>query len=271
MRVQSDINQNPFGNFAKLKNISNQNKFVSKNLSFKALEAIIFDVDGTIVDNSPYHRDAWVQLCLNHKPKNVPVDFNAPITDESIKKIKDFLCNGKTNEVIKQLFGDVSPTEVEAYTKEKRHIYAILENDIQELKGLSQFLDSVRHIKKGIATSAAFNRVDSYLKKFKIAEHFNHENIIDESKIIKGKPHPEAYLKAADSLKVLPKDCLVFEDSNVGIKSALDAGMKVIGVATDLSKDSLTKLGAKLAIKDYTEINLPKILSLFEKEVSKIK
>jgi HAD superfamily hydrolase (TIGR01509 family) len=73
--------------------------------------------------------------------------------------------------------------------------------------------------------------------------------VVNSSHIKKGKPDPEIYLKVASLLNVLPKNCLVFEDAAVGIKSAKAAGMKVIAVATTQPKEELAE--ADMIVEDY--------------------
>ena len=239
------------------------NKFIPQALSFKGLEAIIFDADGTMVYSEPYHDPAWAQLCLNHQPNKLPIDFKAGLTKENVKIFKNFPHSGTTKETVKQLFYNLSPEEIKAYAKEKDDLFLKLAKDIQEIKGATKFIKALHDIKKAVATCANSESIAFYLRKLNIVDCFDDKFIIDSSKVTKGKPDPEVYLKAADALKVSPLKCAVFEDSSEGIESVLRAGMKAIGVTTSLSKEKLTKLGAILTIKDYTEINLPKIKALF--------
>jgi HAD superfamily hydrolase (TIGR01509 family) len=75
------------------------------------------------------------------------------------------------------------------------------------------------------------------------------KTVVNSSHIIKGKPDPEIYLKAASLLNVSPKNCLVFEDAVVGIKSAKSAGMRVVAITTTQPKKEL--LEADMIVDDY--------------------
>lgn len=242
-----------------------QNLHQAQNTSFKGLEGIIFDADGTMVHSGPYHEPAWLNLSLKYRPKNVPLDYTAGASKENRMSFELHKGNGTTEEMIRHQYGNsLSLEQVKTLASEKdQFFFQAAKGKIQEVTGLSKFLETIKNIKKGIATCASPASVDFYVKTFNLAQHFNTKHIVDASKVTKGKPDPEVYLKAAKALNIKPQDCLVFEDSDEGIKAALRAGMKVIGVSTGLSKDELLKRGANLAIKDYTEITLPKIISLF--------
>lgn len=241
------------------------NQTMRHNLSFKGLEAIIFDADGTMVVSAPYHEEAWGQFALKYKPEIPGIDYKKAPAEMPMEKLRNFPRQGTTEEVIKSLFKNLSPTEVKEYAQTKEDFFLKAAKNIKEVEGLKKFIESIKDIKKGIATCAYPSSVDLYIKVLGLTEHFNPQHIIDATKVTKGKPDPEVYLKAAEALKVLTKDCIVFEDSREGILSAKNAGMKIIGVATSLSKETLVKLGANLAIANFTEIDLAKILSLFAK------
>ena len=84
--------------------------------------------------------------------------------------------------------------------------------------------------------------------------------MIESTQITYGKPHPEIFLKAAVSLNAVPSNCVAFEDSMAGIRSAKAAGMKVVALTTTHVAEDLKD--ADLIIKDYTEISLTKLREL---------
>lgn len=86
-------------------------------------------------------------------------------------------------------------------------------------------------------------------------KHF--DVLIDASEVTLGKPDPEIYLKAAQRLGCLPKECLVFEDSFPGVQAERNAGMKVVALATSHPAESLQ--GAERVIRDFTEISLESV------------
>ena len=81
--------------------------------------------------------------------------------------------------------------------------------------------------------------------------------IVDEDIVSKTKPDPELFLKASESLNILPSDCIVIEDSIMGVEAALKAGMKCIAITTTNGREKLNK--ANLVIDDFKELTINKI------------
>jgi len=127
-----------------------------------------------------------------------------------------------------------------------------LENFLAELKDAG--------IKMAMASSATIEDINFILNKIPIRDDF--EAIIDGSRVTKGKPNPEIFLKAAEELKADPANCVVFEDSLAGIKAANAAGMKVVGITTGHKADQLQP--SNLVIDDYSTLTVQKLAALFE-------
>lgn len=230
----------------------------------KGLQAIIFDMDDTMVPTMKPHFNAWADLCLKHKPKNINLDYNAGASAQNLERIKNAYNGCTSEEFVGVLFGPLSTKIIKSYAKEREDLFIKQADSLQEINGLTKFLESCGEIKKGIASSTSYAGISHVLEKLGIGRFFKSEHIIDSSKVKKGKPNPDPYIAAAKTLNVLPNNCLVFEDSKGGIKSAQSAGMKVIGVATSIPKEELLKLGVTRAINDYTEIkNLEELQNLF--------
>ena len=190
--------------------------------------ALIFDMDGVIVNNHQWHFKAWVEFGRRHGFSITKDDF-----------IKHF---GSTNQqVMKSLFGEtISEKEIAVLSDEKEYIYRELYRiHIKPVKGLAEFLEyaSDRKIPVALATSAPYENVKFTLEATGLMDYFN--VITDSSMVSRGKPDPQVYLITAEKLGVQPADCIVFEDSVPGILSATNAGMRVIGVATTHKPDEL--------------------------------
>lgn len=234
----------------------------------KDLKAIIFDMDDTMVRTMELHFEAWVALCLKHSPKNIELNNNEGVSQLNIEKVKNFYDGCTSEEFVEKLFGDLSPIAKKEYVLEKEQLFMKRSNAIKEIDGLTSFLNSCEKIDKAIASSTSRIGIDYVLDKLNLNRFFNPDFIVDPSKIKNGKPHPDPYLKAAELLNVSPNNCVVFEDSFGGIKSAKTAGMRVIGISTSISHDDLLELGVSKVISDYTEIkdlqNLQSLFSMFE-------
>ena len=204
--------------------------------------AVIFDMDGVIIDSNPYHKISLRQFCEK---------YGYHLSDEElIRKIY-----GRTNkEWIASLFGALTREELVRYGEEKEALFReIYKKDIQPLPGLPQFLKSLQenNIPVAIGTSAPRSNVDFVLEHTGLEKYF--PIILDESDVEHGKPNPEIYLKVAALLGFEPGQCIVFEDSLSGVESARRAGAKVVGVATTHSFEELRH--TDLVIQDFTELD----------------
>jgi beta-phosphoglucomutase len=212
---------------------------VDKILNDFNAEAVIFDLDGTLLDNNPYHLQSWKKYLENMGRDMTEEEYNANI-------------NGRTNrDVINYIHGDAMNEENSLkYGLEKEALYReVYKPFIKPVNGLLAFLKILadKNVPLAIATSGIQPNIDFMFDHVPIKEYF--KIIVNSSHIKKGKPDPEIYFKAASLLNVAPKNCLVFEDAVVGINSAKAAGMKVIAIATTHPKEELN--GADMIIDDY--------------------
>lgn len=210
---------------------------------FSNKKAIIFDMDGVIIDNISYHIEALKQFLKQ---------FGKEVTNEEFQN--DY--NGRTiQEVILGLKPDAGHTEVMRLAEEKEKIYRDLYSAyLAPTPGLMEFLPLAKKagLKMAVATSAITANADFTLDGLNIREYF--DAVIDSTMVIKGKPDPQIYLKAAEELNIPPENCVVLEDALAGIQSAKSAGMDVIGLYTSLKKEELPD-GLLLKIEDFRELN----------------
>jgi len=213
----------------------------------------IFDMDGTLVDNTPYHFKSWQALFKHHN-----------LGELSIETYKGEISGVPIIETLRRLFGDrYDEAGLQALLNEKETVYRELYAPfLRPVNGLENFLTELKDagIKMAIASSATVGDIDFILNKIPIREDF--ESIIDGSRVSKGKPNPQIFLKAAESLKARPEDCVVFEDSIAGIKAANAAGMKVVGITTGHKAADLQP--SNLVIDDYSQLTVAKLAALFD-------
>ena len=199
------------------------------------IKAAIFDLDGTMLDNNPYHLRAWKKYLEGKGRKISDEEYNANI-------------NGRTNkDVIRYLFGSgLNDEETLSYSLEKEAVYRELYlADIKPVNGLIDLLKFLRDrkIPMAIATSGIQVNIDFMFDHVPVRKYF--QAVINSSHIRKGKPDPEIFLTAAKELGVPANHCLVFEDSVVGVTAAHAAGMKVVALST-------TQSGSELRNADFT-------------------
>jgi beta-phosphoglucomutase family hydrolase len=216
--------------------------------------AVIFDLDGTLIDNNSFHLQAWQEF---YKKRN------RSLTEEEYKKH----FNGKTNtDVLAHVFEEpLSAEDTEKYTNEKEDLYReIYAPHIQPVKGLLNLLQQIHNagIPMAIATSGIKVNIDYMFEHIPIRHYF--KEVIYSKHIKKGKPDPEIYLVTAEKLPVAPEKCVVFEDSVAGIQSAKAAGMKVVAITTTHTIDEL-KIADKL-INNYDEISVKDIYEMLKIE-----
>ena len=183
--------------------------------------AVIFDMDGVIVDSNPYHKIALEKFCRQ---------YGHELSEQQLRE----KIYGRTNkDWLTNLFGRMEEKKLLAYADEKEGIFRELYNDdIVPLKGLRGFLDLLdqHQIPRAIATSAPRANVDFTLSKTGLTKYF--PVILDDTFVSKGKPDPEIYLKAAAALSLPNGRCIVLEDSISGVQAGKSAGSKVVGVLT---------------------------------------
>jgi beta-phosphoglucomutase family hydrolase len=217
-----------------------------------ALFAVIFDMDGVVVDNISYHFDAWRQFAAR---------YGRSLSDDELTRY----VNGRVaREVLEYLFRQaLTDEEVHRYTEEKEGVYRDLYRPhLAPTEGLLSFLETLRtnSIPTAVATSAPYSNIDFTLGGTGTRTYFR--EIVDARHVKRGKPDPEIYLQAADRLGMPPDRCIVIEDALLGVQAGLAAGMKVIGITTTHSADELSN--THLVIDDFRALSLPVLRQLVD-------
>lgn len=213
--------------------------------------AILFDMDGVIVDSNPAHKIALQQFTSQHGYH----------LDEQQLREKIY---GRTNkEWITNLFGVLPTDTLQQYAQEKEAMYReIFKDDIQPVKGLVAFLDMLEanNIAKAIGTSAPRVNVDFSLSSTHLEKYFS--VILDDTFVTHGKPDPEIYIKCAAAVGLPSAQCIVIEDSLSGVTAGKRAGSKVIGITTTHTKEELSE--ADLIITDFDDLTFEKLQQLIK-------
>jgi len=214
--------------------------------------AIIFDMDGVIVDTNVFHKDAIHQFCKK---------YGFELTDEQLRTS----VYGRTNkDWITNLFGTLTEEQLHQYAEEKEQLFRVLyEPHIKPVKGLVGFLEKLvrANIPRAIATSAPPANVNFVLDKTMLWKYF--DTILDERMVTNGKPDPEIYVKTAQALGLPNKQCIVIEDSLSGVTAGRKSGSKVIGITTTHTREELTE--ASYVINDFDELSLSDLNAILEK------
>jgi HAD superfamily hydrolase (TIGR01509 family) len=208
------------------------------------VKAIIFDVDGTLVDSMWIWKQVDIDF-LKRRKTELPIDLQKDI---------EGLSYTSTAEYFKERFK--LPETVEEIKEEWREMADDFYNNIIPLKaGVKELLQIIRdhNLKIGIATSNSRELVETMMKKHEIGKYF--DSIRTSCEVPRSKPFPDVYLQAAKDLDVMPENCLVFEDTVAGATAAKAAGMKVVVIYDELSAESRSHLEqlSELYIMDFHE------------------
>jgi len=202
------------------------------------IRALIFDMDGVIVDSNPLHRESWAEYNRRQGIETTEEMHQRMYGKRNDMIIRDFLGAGLTDE------------EVFAHGAAKEALYRemLAPRLLKTLvPGLQAFLERHADLPKAIATNAEPPNVKFVLREAGLARFF--QVIVDGHQVANPKPHPDVYLRAADLLGIPTQQCVVFEDSHGGVAAAIAAGMRVIGITTTYSDLP----GVSLLARDFND------------------
>lgn len=201
----------------------------SHGVRFKSVQALIFDMDGTMIDSMPSHTQSWVEFCRRH---DLAID------------VKDLMrrTTGRTGaECMQELFQRTSaPADVAALIAEKEAIYrALFAPQFTEVAGFTAFseLAAGQGLKFGIGTAGDRHNIEFAFNLLKMK--LKPDAVVGGDEGFAGKPNPDIFLEAARRMDVEPACCVVFEDAPFGIEAARRAGMRAVGICTTHTADEL--------------------------------
>lgn len=216
------------------------------------LKGLLFDMDGTLVDNLAYHFAAFAEYA-----KREGFDLLEPVTLKH---------NGMhSDQIFTLVLGAEKVTEYGAdrLNREKEEVYRdMYRGKVEPIKGIIELLRAAKDagVKCAIGSSGCRENVQF------IIENLGIEDLIDASisgsDVTHGKPHPEIFTKAHEALGLKAEECIVVEDAVNGILAGVAAGCKCLGITTSASAEVLTEAGAALTVTDYATITLDDLRNL---------
>ncbi|XP_020081593.1 haloacid dehalogenase-like hydrolase domain-containing protein Sgpp isoform X1 [Ananas comosus] len=217
------------------------------------LEAILFDIDGTLCDSDPIHYYAFREML-----QEIGFNNGVPITEEFfVEKI-----SGKFNEDIgRALFPDGDHERAAKFMDDKEAMFRRLASEqLKAVDGLHKLCEWIeeRGLKRAAVTNAPRANAELMISILGLTDFF--QFLVVGSECERAKPFPDPYLEALNFLKASPNHTFVFEDSASGIQAGVAAGMPVVGLATRNPEKLLKEAGASLLIKDFEDPNLWAIL-----------
>ena len=206
--------------------------------------ALVFDLDGVIIDSMPMHNRSW-RVYLER--------LGIDITD------LDRRMHGRRNDdIVRDFIGThLSPEELKAHGAAKEALYREMTGaDLRSylVPGVVEFVARNSRKPLAVASNAETPNIDFVLDGADLRRYFR--VIVDGMQVNRPKPYPDVYLKVADLLDIEPKNCVVFEDSPAGVEAAVAAGARVVGVETHEALE-----GVEFRVPDFCEPGLERWLS----------
>ena len=207
-------------------------------------DALIFDMDGTMIDSMPWHARSWSEFARRHGVEMALVDILRRTT-------------GRTGtESMNQLFQrDVELSEARLLVAEKEAIYRELFAPVfAEVAGFKAFagLAMARGLKVGVGTAGDQHNIAFAMAGLAMvsAPHA----VVGGDEGLAGKPEPAIFLEAARRMGVAAAACVVFEDAPFGIEAARRAGMRAVAVCTSHSAEELSGPHVIASVRDYNQL-----------------
>lgn len=217
------------------------------------LKAVLFDMDGVIVDTEPLHRKAYFKT-FNDLGIDVSEELYASFTGASTKRVCETLIQEFN---LKQTYEDIAKTKRDYF---KEYFY----ND-EEFDLISGVRELIQHyydngIKLILASSATMTTINMVFEKFELEQYFGGK--ISGADLKESKPHPEVFLLAAEMANEPVENCMVIEDSTNGILASHRANIFCAAYRSPHSKNQDYTL-ANIVVSDYAELELDKISKYF--------
>ena len=213
----------------------------------REVDAAIFDFDETLIDLEPQHTFAYMELCraMESDYAQMPEAFRKGSGRRVIDDIVEM-----------RLHFDWTPPVDELFALRQRFFESACRSaELSLMDGASELVVALsdRGIRLAVTSSAVRGPIIEILSRFDLLDRF--ELIVDGSEVTRGKPDPEAYLVTARKLEVRAGACIVFEDSNVGVRAAAAAGMVCIAIPNPNAQISQDVSVADLVLSSLREFD----------------
>jgi beta-phosphoglucomutase family hydrolase len=215
------------------------------------LKAVIFDMDGVIIDSEPFQ----LIICLK-----LFKDLNINITEDEYNTFTG-VSNTSMWTTLKNKYGMKETVSELVKLQTEAYINYLEANEEKPIPGVVEILEGLKNnnIKIALASSSPMEGIRLVIDKFQISDYF--QAVISGENLKRGKPAPDIFLNAAKMLKVEPEYCTVIEDSNHGVNAAKAAGMKCIGFQNPNSGNQYLE-EADLIVNSMEELNFNRVKML---------
>lgn len=210
-------------------------------------EALLLDLDGTLIDSMPHHHTAWVEW---HARRGLKIDADSFFVSTA----------GRSNE---EIFADMLPgtsaAEIAMLVDEKETLYReFAAPSLALIAGANDFVKRAKAVglRLAVCTASTPKNMALAFQRFGIDGWV--ETVVSPADGLRGKPHPDIFLEAARRLGIAPEFCVVYEDAPLGVEGARRAGMQAVALTTTLPASAFAEFDNLLAIAaDFTTLALP--------------
>lgn len=211
--------------------------------------AVLWDMDGVLVDTEPFHWQAW---------QNLSREEGFPMRYEDFRRTFGW----RNEEILHELIGlDMSSQRVAELGDRKEELYRdAVRGNVKPLPGARELLRDLQEagFRQAVASSAPRANIELILEELGIEEYF--EAVLCDRDVERGKPDPQIFLRAAERLGVVPERCLVIEDAVMGVRAARSAGMACLAVATTHPAEGLRE--AHWVVSSLVEVTVEDVRQL---------
>ena len=216
----------------------------------KFLGAVIWDMDGVLVDTGEYHYQAW---------RDILAQYQIPFSRETFAA--EFGTNNKS--LVRKLFRETFTTELyQKISNEKEQDFRHrIQGKIQLLPGVRPLLDRLADagIPQAVGSSAPQENIDAIVDSLGLRRYFQ---ALVSAADMPGKPDPLVFLTAARALQAPPNRCLVIEDALAGVEAARRAGMKCLAITTTNPADKLA--AADRVVEEFTSVTVADLVMVMQ-------
>jgi beta-phosphoglucomutase len=215
------------------------------------IQAVIFDMDGVLIDSHPIHKRAWSRFLAS---------VGKTVSDEELQFVLD---GRKREDILTHFLGGLTRQQVIDYGQRKDRLFHEEALHVATIAGVRDLLDELQQhkIPMAIASCGSSSRVRFMLQLLGLQTQFSAVVTADDVRF--GKPHPAIFKKAAAAVHAGCKHSLVVEDAVAGVIAAKAAGMKCLAVASNGRSEMLRGAGADEVVPDFRSVRFADLLSIF--------
>lgn len=215
------------------------------------IQAVIFDLDGLMIDSERISLRVWREYLDT---------FDCTLSDEDYRAMIGM--NTQASAAYVKSITRISPGVDEIVRDHRTRLYEVIGRDAQPMPGLIELIETLQEL--GLSLGVASNSPADYVDRALFAIHMKpvFSVVVAADQVARGKPAPDVYIAAAEKLGVLPEACMAVEDSPLGLKAALAAGMRCVVVPNhDLMGAAYDGAHAVFDALPDLHRHLPKLLS----------